>query len=788
MKVLFAVNDEKVSAQIVKKYQKIYKEIISFKNVYYYDAIIKELQKDKTYDRIVIGEDLDQGPSASYEQKDRFIFDKLDSISDEASGVKGREIPIILICSERRTKSESILVKLFGIGVYNAIIGEDRSVEEVCRLINKPRSKKEAKLYYKIDVDNVKYRPENENDVDEEEIQNILTHFKRLGKKEEKYAESFKNVAEQYNQEQLKVIISVLPLNVKAVLEETSPEYQKIMATSGRDPQEATKKLKEKNKTVKKRGTSEKLLQTDEKKNKVTKPVVVPKSMEKTTVKKISKKKPVEKEVLKVEPVEEEPIKEIVEEKPKRRGRPKKVKEEELPTIDSILEEKPVKRKGRPKKIQEVVEEEEEEPAILPGFADEEDDEEETTLPGFDDYDDDEDEEETTLPGFDDYDDDEDEEETTLPGFDDYDDDEEDEEETTLPGFDDYDDEDDDETTLPGFDDDEDDEDESYTRNYTNRKEDEIRSRNRRIEEYKAPEDFRDGDFARLLTSDKKIVTFLGTSKNGTSFIVNNLAQCLSEKGISTAILDLTQNKNAYYVYTNNEEELRQIASKSFEELINGENIGVQVNPNLTVYTEVPGQETRMYESYKILETLVENYSVVLIDCDFSTPKEYFEKAQEIYLVQTMDVLTIQPLTAFLRELKVSNSLDESKIKIVINKYISLRGINSKHIIGGMSSYNDPEMSFMKELFNRDTVPYIEIPFEIATYARYLEGLINCDISLKGYSKEFMKKINELANMVYPLLPARNRKPEKKPKNKQQYNNQFSSSMNNTLNNMKKNY
>ena len=94
----------------------------------------------------------------------------------------------------------------------------------------------------------------------------------------------------------------------------------------------------------------------------------------------------------------------------------------------------------------------------------------------------------------------------------------------------------------------------------------------------------------------------------------------------------------------------------------------------------------------------------------------------------------------------------------------------------------------MKELFNRDTVPYIEIPFEIATYARYLEGLINCDISLKGYSKEFMKKINELANMVYPLLPARNRKPEKKPKNKQQYNNQFSSSMNNTLNNMKKNY
>ena len=39
MKVLFAVNDENISAEIVKKYQKEYKEIISYKNVYFYNAI-----------------------------------------------------------------------------------------------------------------------------------------------------------------------------------------------------------------------------------------------------------------------------------------------------------------------------------------------------------------------------------------------------------------------------------------------------------------------------------------------------------------------------------------------------------------------------------------------------------------------------------------------------------------------------------------------------------------------------------------------------------------------------
>ena len=50
---------KKYQKTIVKKYQREYKEIISYKNVYYFNAILKELQKDKTYDRIVISEDLE---------------------------------------------------------------------------------------------------------------------------------------------------------------------------------------------------------------------------------------------------------------------------------------------------------------------------------------------------------------------------------------------------------------------------------------------------------------------------------------------------------------------------------------------------------------------------------------------------------------------------------------------------------------------------------------------------------------------------------------------------------
>lgn len=822
MKVLFAVQDEQISTKIVKEYQRKYKEIISYKNIYYFNAILKELQRDKTYDRIVIDEELEEFNSNNYEQKDKFIFDKLDDISDEAINIKGQDIPIILICSERRTKSEDIFVKLFGLGIYNAIIGNDRSTEEVCRLIERPRSKKQAKIYYKIDSEEVQYKPENENDVSEEEMQNILMHFKRLGKNEAQYADSFSKIIRQYNQEQIKIIIKILPLNVRAVLEETSPEYQKIVARNG------NMRVKTGNKQEEKR-TVEKLLNADNK-SRMTKPVVIPSTMKKSTVKKLTVKKPVEQyniEEFDIDDAEDEDnieeiskvqeIPEVVEEKPKRRGRPKKNPEQQVVETKQIAEPK---RRGRPKKVntaQELVEEkiveepkkvvEKEEITELPMFDDEEDDDT-VSLPGFDDNQFEDDEEEITeLPGFDD-DEYEEEEVTELPGFNDNQEDEE--EVTELPGFNDNQEDEGEVTELPGFNEEEYEEettelpgfnDENYEYDDDNheiagvKSFDEIKKpkvENRKINSISSRQYERNYDdysnFDNLLSADKKVVAFVGTSKNGTSFIVNNVAQYLSMSGINTAILDTTQNKNSYYIYTKNEEDLRNKAANSIPKLIQGNADGIKANQNLSVYTSVPGQDEDIQNVGPVLDTLVKNHSAILIDCDFNTPIEYFDKVQEIYLVQSMDVLTIQPLTAFLRELKAKNIIEQSKIRIIINKSIRLRGISAKNIIGGMAFYNDPEMSFMTELFDRNTVKYLEMPFDEEVYAIYLEGIVECEITINKYPKNFGQILKELANMVYPVLPStNNRKPEKK-KRGYEYSTGFSSSVNNTLNDMKRRY
>jgi len=258
-------------------------------------------------------------------------------------------------------------------------------------------------------------------------------------------------------------------------------------------------------------------------------------------------------------------------------------------------------------------------------------------------------------------------------------------------------------------------------------------------------------DISNLLKKGKKIVTFMGASKSGTSFMLNNVAQLLSSKGVDVAILDTTENRNSYYIYTKNEESLRKIASSCIENLIHGECNGINVNNNLTVYTSVPGERKIIKEVEPILETLLKKHSLILIDCDFNTLIEYFQYATEMFLVQTMEVLTIQPLTEVLLEMKNKGLLEESKLRIIINKYVELNGITEKEIIGGMAFYNEPSMTYMKQLFNKNLVQYMKIPFNKQAYERYLQAVANCDINLEGYPNEFIEILKQVCGDIFPV-------------------------------------
>ena len=904
MRVLFAVNNEKISEAITKKYQSMYKEIISGKNVYFFNAIIKELQKDKSYDRIVIGEDLEPYANNNYEVIDNFLYDKLDSISDEASNSREGDIPIILIATDRRERRDSLLAKLFSMGIYNVLIGQDRRIDNVCKLINMPRTKKEAKVYYGIDGEEVEYTDSNMDTVKEEEIQHILNHYKKLGKNEDLYVKSFEEIAEQYTDTQLKLITKYLPLNVRAVLEERCPKYQQVMIGSVKNQVaakgKAGKKITTKNiesKNVNKIELIDKELQ----KAKLTKPVVIPSAINMQNVKKAyttakqdklnsmnstipsveqnsstmprieqnndvfsslfeetpannqpsTKNNPVP-EYVESKPIEQEYVQPItlqqgntnlklqqfgqetntmpeneesnqtepVQPVKKGRGRPRK---EKTPEEIAMEEAKVKKGRGRPKKIVEPEETVEPEAVTLPETEEDDDinlfdlnnqissnvqeqNSDDVMLPGF--------ENETPEPKFEqpvenkpvdffkrDFNNDlfENNEMPQLPGMESFNNNEivESQEKNKPEEKNEY---EENGGYLGG------DLQQNNTQNLTNSEMNnysnsfEYFNKNNQIQGSNAINTVANSIqnentvTSNLVTSDCKIVSFVGTSKNGTSFLVNNLAVLLSDKGIKTAILDLTKNKNAYYIYTLNEDALREKSFRCIDGLRSGVADGIQVSKNLTVYTTLPGENPSIDDYENILDTLSKNYSLVLLDCDFDTNFNYFAESHEIYLVQTYDILTIQPLTAFLNELKYKNILNPNKLRIVINKTLKLRKLTDKMVIGGISCYNDPASTYINTLFDKDNVKYTTIPFEDQTYGRYLERLVDCEISLNGYSKIFLDALQRLGDMVYPLIA--NEKNKTKPtKNYNDYskkntktNYSFNSNMNATLNKMRNNF
>ena len=132
--------------------------------------------------------------------------------------------------------------------------------------------------------------------------------------------------------------------------------------------------------------------------------------------------------------------------------------------------------------------------------------------------------------------------------------------------------------------------------------------------------------------------------------------------------------------------------------------------------------------------------------------------------------------------------MEPEKVRVVVNKDMKVGKLTSKIIISGMSSYNDPSMSFMTELFNKDTVNYCVIPFDERAYSKYLEGVVNCEISVNGFSSGFVNKLKTLAEMIYPLTSKQAfGKNNHNSVQQMQPQNTFSNSTNNTLNKMKNN-
>ena len=145
--------------------------------------------------------------------------------------------------------------------------------------------------------------------------------------------------------------------------------------------------------------------------------------------------------------------------------------------------------------------------------------------------------------------------------------------------------------------------------------------------------------------------------------------------------------------------------------------------------------------------------------------------------------------------MKLSNILQPEKLRAVINKAQKIRGLNEEMIVGGMSTYNDPEMSIQDRLFDMKAISKTVIPFDMDSYSIYLSGIANCEISTRGYNKVFLNSLNRLADQVYPVVSGGTLKRRNKEKannsgymSYEQNGSRFSNNMSSTLDEMKRQY
>ena len=769
MKVLFAISTEKGANQIIDFYKSTYGEKIEATKVFFFRALLETLRKNKDFDRIVIHEELEPTGSKNQDAIDKYLFNNLDKVTDEA----GRA-DIIIICTERRQPNDKFVKTLFNLGIYNVLTGQDRTVGKVSELINRPRTKKDAKMF--VDADLTENPYESVDAVDEMELRNIIKYYEKNIFSEEKIVTAFDSLYEQYNFDKLKQIVPFLPERARDILQQKSSKYVALMSyTPGkggnrkhRDEPERVKVVEvpvyinrvEKSEqepprpVVKEppappaRETVVETPRVETPKMDITPPKPEPKvEMPKVEVVEPPKVEP-KVEMPKAEPKVEMPKVEVVEppkvepkvEMPKAEPKvevpkvevveppkvepkiemPKAEPKIEIPKVEVVeppkVEPKVEMPKAEPKveipKV-EVVEPPKVEPKVEMPKAEVVEPpkvEPKVEMPKVEIVEPPKVEPKIERPVV----------ETVVPPR---------VEEPRIvrptvpqpevnqvPRYQPP-------TRMPSV--------EPQIQTVTQVIEKEVIR-----EAYEAPRDY------------KKVVAFIGAHKTGSTFLITAIATALSNKGVKVAILDLTKNKDSYTIFTGDDGEERDIAGNSLSNLVIGQNRPLKAG-NISIYTGVPRTDRiPKFDVYKVIETAKRENSVVLIDCDFVTSQEVFRYVQTIYVVQDMDILNILPITMFLKELK-SNEIDLSKVSVIVNKHLKM-SISATKLIEMLTFYVNPEVSVFEELLPKNVRRFI-VPFDEQNYLRYMENLCSRKMNFSGFSDEFKQGIAIIVQDIFPL-------------------------------------
>jgi len=792
MKVLFAIGDAVASENIVKQYFSLYGEKIEYKNVFYFKALLEEVKRDKTYDRIVVSEQLEPPKSNVVDAIDQMIFNNIDSVTDEID-----DSAIIFICSDGRNKNDTLIGRLFNIGIYNLLMGDERDIVPLCGLIKEPRNKKEAKEYLKSNpaIGGSVELLRSADEVDEIDLLNISRYFNNLKTREE-YLEKFAIVEEQYNEKQLQTIVTALLKKLRRGEEiyitlKSDPRFSKYCVVPGYDSLDgnndenaspirinkaapsavggilgflAGKKMKSNENRMaqmidkEKDSTQIDVAQEELRAQQTSFGEYADKVSEesKDMMDRLQQEAKLQAEQLRRESEErrraekEEKLRKEAELKAQQEAQLKAQQEAQLKAQQEAQlraqqeaqlkaqqeaqlkaqQEAQLKaqQEAQLKAQQEAQLKAQQEAQLKAQQEAQLKAQQEAQLKA---------QQEAQLRA---------QQEAQLKA----------QQEAQLKAQTDV------ESMTFGI----------STGNVSN----EYQSQPVQQPVYDQPvyqqpvyeqptysqqnvegnEQIQPTNVPQLMVPAdyKKVVAFVGTDKVGTTFIINSIASLMAMKGVKTSILDMTQNRGMYWYYNESAYKKMDVVSNCMTNLSSGVATPIQVGKykNMNLYTTVPGGKEDNRKSYRhrnLLETAKRECNLLIIDCDFTTPYEYLEAASEVYIVQDLDLIKVQETKNYFRELK-ARMIDWGKLRLVMNNIVKSKVSSKKIMKNALTYYSDPSMTFVEEF--DEIKKFVEIPLQIENYANYIESMQDGKLNYDKFTPEFKQAMEQLSIMVYGMV------------------------------------
>lgn len=245
----------------------------------------------------------------------------------------------------------------------------------------------------------------------------------------------------------------------------------------------------------------------------------------------------------------------------------------------------------------------------------------------------------------------------------------------------------------------------------------------------------------------KKKVGFIGHHMAGVTSLICWLGTYFNSQKVSTAILDLTHNRDLYEIYPFNQEGIEGKTNvNSLGNLIEGIVTPYVIKKNLHLFTSSKDTQLnleRIEDYVQMIQMLEAEYDVILVDMDYETPISIIYLLNNIFLLQTLDVKKLKFNTEY--QLKLLSYINMKKVKYVVNQVINC-DIKSDVISECLKVHTNLK-DLRKTVIINDGIDFYEIPFCLEAHK---QGLLS-EYNIKKLNPKTMDAIGKIANNIYPL-------------------------------------